>query len=99
MLNKHRKWLALLPLCALASCQTTSSGTSSDTTALIVEATDGLREQFCRGQTPPALDTFTYTVGEETIVGVTPEQYDAAPDWSRAYILADVRQYRKQCPK
>ena len=99
MRNKHRKWLALPLLCALVSCQTTNTGPSSDTTALIVEATDGLREQFCRGQKPPALNAFTYTVGEETFVGVTPEQYDAAPDWTRAYVLGNVRQYRAQCPE
>lgn len=80
-----RKWLIAPLLCALASCQTPNTGPSSDTTALIVEAVDGVRAEMCRGQKPAP-------------VGVTPQEFDAWPDQARSYVIANVRQYQAQCP-
>lgn len=85
MLNRHRKWLALPLLCALASCQTTNTGSSSDVTALIDEAVSGVRAEFCAGQEPNP-------------VNVEPEEFDAWPDQARAYVVGNVLQYRAQCP-
>lgn len=85
MLMKHRKWLALLPLCALASCQTTSSGSSTDAAELLTEAVASVRAEMCRGQSPNP-------------VNVTPEEFDTWPDQARAYVVGNVRQYQAQCP-
>ena len=85
MQHRLRKWLILPLLCVLPSCQTPSSAVSTDTTALVIEAVDGVRAEMCRGQKPlPA--------------GVTPQEFDTWPDAARSYVLANVRQYQAQCP-
>lgn len=85
MQHRHRKWLLVPLLCALASCQTPNEGPSSETDVLIVEAVDGIRAQMCRGQKPAP-------------VGVTPQEFDTWPDLARSYVVANVRQYQAQCP-
>ena len=80
-----RKWLALPLLCALASCQTTNSGSSSEATVLVTEAVAAVRAEMCRGQAPVP-------------VSVPVAEFEAWPDAARAYVIGNVRQYRAQCP-
>ncbi len=106
--TKQSMPVILLALWTLTACQTPSAPASSDVTQLQKAAVEAAVTEVCRGQEPRALDTIAWCDGPRdasgkclgiVVDGVTIQDYRAAPEWARTYVLANDDQYVQGCPE
>lgn len=90
---------AILPaLLILSGCQTTKEPGSLDVTDLQKRAVDSAIEKFCEGQEPRSLDDIAWsTASGVPRLGVTEEEYRAAEEWVKIYIVGNDQQWASLC--
>ena len=89
----------LLALSTLTACLTNNTPASLDVTALQAEAVEKAKVKFCLSQTPQKLGHIAWTdEAGNLMIGVTDDQYRAAPTWVKSYIVGNDAQFREMCP-
>lgn len=106
---KHSKPLSaamMLGLLTLSACQTPSANASLDVVQLQETAVNVAKSQWCFGQIPKSLDTIVWCAGERNddgtcsvnpTYGVTEDDYRAAPEWTRIYVVGNDEQWAVSC--
>jgi len=75
-----------------------STPASLDVTALQAEAVEKAKVKFCLSQTPQTLNRITWKDEAGNIMlGVTEQQYRAAPAWVKSYIVGNDAQFIEVC--
>lgn len=88
----------LLSLWTLSACQTPSANASLDVVQLQKTAVDVAKAQWCAGQIPKSLDTIDWIAPDGTLYyGVSEDDYRAAPEWVKIYIVGNDEQWVVGC--
>ena len=89
-----------LALLTLTACATTSAPASSDIETLQKAAVDAAVAEFCRGQEPLSLESLPWKDADGRLhIGVTFDEFRAAPEWARTYVVGNDDQWAGVCLK
>jgi crotonobetainyl-CoA:carnitine CoA-transferase CaiB-like acyl-CoA transferase len=69
-----------------------------DVVQLQETAVNVAKAQWCAGQVPKSLDSIQWVGPDGTVYyGVTEDDYRAAPEWTRIYVVGNDEQWAVSC--